>query len=110
MAWKLTRLLMLICGLLVAAAQPTYGQTEVAAPPKIVMYATDWCPYCAKARAHFRKLGIDYVEHDIEKSPEGRAEYQRLGGRGVPLILIGEQRMSGFSEARFDSLYGSTSR
>jgi glutaredoxin len=59
---------------------------------------------------YFRRHGIDYVEHDIERSPEGRAEYQRLGGGGVPLILIGEQRMSGFSEARFDSLYGSTPR
>jgi glutaredoxin len=110
MPWKLARLLLLVCGVLLAVAEPSSGQTANAEPQKVVMYATDWCPYCAKARAHFRKHGIDYVEHDIEKSREGRAEYQRLGGRGVPLILIGEQRMSGFSEARFDSLYESTRR
>jgi glutaredoxin len=74
------------------------------------MYATDWCPHCARAREHFRKNGIDYVEHDIEKSPQARSEHQRLGGRGVPLILVGEQRMNGFNAARFDALFGSPSR
>ena len=117
MSSKLARVLLLAGGVLLAATappgvaqSPSAGSTAGCSSAKVVMYATDWCPYCAKARAHFRKHGIDYVEHDIEKSPEGRAEYQRLGGRGVPLILIGEQRMSGFSEARFDALYTSSRR
>jgi glutaredoxin len=64
------------------------------------MYATDWCPYCRKAREFFARRGITYAELDIEKSPAARAEYDRLGGRGVPLILVGTQRMNGFSQER----------
>jgi len=73
-------------------------------PAVIKMYATSWCPYCAKARAYFAKRGIAYVEIDIEKSREGRAEYDRLGARGIPVILVGAQRMNGFSEARLTHL------
>jgi len=68
--------------------------------PEIRMYATDWCPYCRKAQAFFAQQGIRYAHIDIEKSETGKAEYQRHGGRGVPLILVGAQRMNGFSEER----------
>ncbi|HXI35796.1 MAG TPA: glutaredoxin family protein [Burkholderiales bacterium] len=71
---------------------------------EVKMYATSWCPYCAKARAYFARRGIAYVEVDIEKSREGRAEYDRLGARGIPVILVGQQRMNGFSEARLTQL------
>jgi glutaredoxin len=74
------------------------------------MYATSWCPYCAKARAYFAKNGIAYVEHDIEKSAAGNAEYRRLGGRGVPLILVGTEKMSGFSERGLDALLARAGR
>ncbi len=68
------------------------------------MYATSWCPYCAKARAYFARTGIAYTEHDIEKSADARAEFKRLGGRGVPLILVGNEKMAGFNELAFESL------
>jgi glutaredoxin len=64
------------------------------------MYATDWCPHCRRAQAFFAKQGIRYTHIDIEKSEAGRAEYRSLGGRGVPLIVVGSQRMSGFGEER----------
>ncbi len=88
-----------------AAAQPA---AKAAAP--VVMYATSWCPYCAKARAYFAKNGIAYVEHDIEKSAAVNAEFKRLGGRGVPLILVGTERISGFSELAFESMLAHAGR
>jgi glutaredoxin len=84
----------------VAFALPATAQER----PAVKMYATSWCPYCAKARAYFARRNIAYVEIDIEKSREGRAEYDRLGARGIPVILVGPQRMNGFSEARLSQL------
>ena len=86
------------CVFAAPALSQANGKTEVK------MYATSWCPYCAKARAYFARRGIAYVEVDIEKSREGRAEYDRLGARGIPVILVGAQRMTGFSEARLSQL------
>ncbi len=85
------------------------GAAAVAAGP-VVMYATDCCGYCAKARAYFARKRIAYVEHDVEKSPAANAEFKRLGGRGVPLIVHGGQTLRGFSEQGFESLVARTSR
>lgn len=89
-----------------AKVEPVAGAPKVqagAALP-VVMYATSWCPHCAKARDYFAKSGIAYVEHDVEKSAGANAEFKRLGGRGVPLIVVGREKMSGFSEQAFEHL------
>jgi glutaredoxin len=87
-----------------APAQPATAAPRPAAlaAAPVVMYATSWCPYCARARAYFGRNGIAYTEHDIEKSPQAHAEFKRLGGRGVPLILVGRQRLNGFDELAFE--------
>jgi glutaredoxin len=74
------------------------------------MYATAWCPYCAKARAYFKRTNTAFVEHDIEKSADAHAEFKRLGGRGVPLILVGNEKLRGFSELAFESAYARAER
>ena len=80
---------------------------DPADPPRVVMYATSWCPYCRKARDYFRSRNIPYTEHDIEKDPAAHRRFKSLGGKGVPLILVGERQMSGFSGDRFEKLYKS---
>lgn len=81
------------------AGTPTVsGAAQAGARPPITMYSTEWCTYCRKARDFFARQGLRYTELDVEKSPAARADYQRLGGRGVPVILVGTQRMTGFSE------------
>jgi glutaredoxin len=81
------------------------GET-VESKPRVVMYSTRWCGYCKQARAYFNQESIRFSERDIERSADARRAYDRLGGQGVPLILVGEQQMSGFSIERFRRLYG----
>jgi glutaredoxin len=64
--------------------------------PKVVMYATDWCPYCTKAREYFTQEGIPFTEVDVEKSAEGERHYKALQASGYPLIYVGVQRIAGF--------------
>lgn len=71
----------------------------------VVMYSTSWCGYCRKARQHFKRNKIPYQEYDIEKSKKAAKEYKKLKGRGVPVILIGKQRMNGFRAETFDKIY-----
>ncbi len=70
----------------------------------VVLYSTDWCGVCKRAKAHLKQRGVIFTEFDIEKNGLALAEYRRLGGKGVPLILVGDQRMNGFSAARLDRL------
>ncbi len=63
----------------------------------VVMYATSWCGYCKKAREFFRANNIEYTEYDVEESAEARQEFNDLGGRGVPVIVINEEVIHGLS-------------
>jgi glutaredoxin-like YruB-family protein len=63
----------------------------------VEMYVTDWCGYCKKAQNYMNYKGIPYVAYDIEKDSAARQRHKELGGRGVPLIIIGSNKMSGFS-------------
>ena len=86
----------------------TYEDVEFAEPGsarKVTMYSTSWCGYCKKARKYFDANNIAYVEYDIEKSKSARHAYDRLGGKGVPVILVGKKRMNGFSEKGFQRIY-----
>jgi mycoredoxin len=71
---------------------------------KVVLYATSWCGYCARARDLMNANGIEFVEYDIEKSEEGREQYNRLGGRGIPVLVIKGEVIFGFDESRILAL------
>jgi glutaredoxin len=73
--------------------------------PNVVLYSTEWCGYCDKAKRYFKRKKIRYTEFDIEKSSQGKRQYQKMGATGVPVILVGKQRMNGFSEVGFEKIY-----
>lgn len=89
----------------------SYERVEVAPdiavdePGHVTMYATSWCPYCKKARDYFRANDIPYTEYDIENDATAKRRYDRLGATGVPVILVGDKRMNGFSVAGFQRIY-----
>jgi mycoredoxin len=64
-----------------------------------ILYSTEWCPYCARARKFFKANNIPFREYDIEKSSEGQAQYEQLGGNGVPVVLINDQVIHGYDES-----------
>lgn len=72
------------------------SEDEPPAADTVIMLATSWCPYCAKARKFLHARGVDYCEYDIEQSPTGDALHQRSGKRGVPVILIDGRVIGGY--------------
>jgi glutaredoxin len=87
-----------------ASEGPVQAPSPVKTKP-VVMYSAEWCGYCRKARRYFQANRIAFRERDIEKDRAARRAYERLGGSGLPLILVGEQRLSGFSQDSFRRLY-----
>lgn len=76
-----------------------FGPKEVpvrAGTGEVVLYATDWCPYCRQARALLAEKGVAYTEYDIEKSPEGKRLYDALGVKGVPVLDVNGTVVRGF--------------
>ena len=86
-----------------APAKPT-GKARFSGA--IEMYITDWCPSCKVAEKYIASKNYPVVKYDIEKDKAAQLRYKELGGRGVPLILVGTNRMSGFSAQLLEQYLG----
>jgi glutaredoxin 3 len=66
----------------------------------IIMYSTNWCGYCRRARNIFERKGIGFVEIKIDEEVGAReAMLEKSGGRRtVPQIFIGERHVGGYDE------------
>lgn len=72
---------------------------------KVVIYTATWCGVCTKAKQYFRDKNIPYIAYDVENSPVGRLYFKSLRAKSVPVIIVGRNRMNGFTPATFDKLY-----
>jgi glutaredoxin-like YruB-family protein len=73
-------------------------------PVTVELYVTEWCPYCRKAQEYLKSKNIPFKAYDIEADSAAHTRYTALGGRGVPLIIVGQNRMSGFSVDKLEHL------
>ena len=77
------------------AASPAVDQGQ----KKIVMYSTDWCPYCVRAKMLLNKKGYAFDEINVQGDSEKRAWLVKVTGRRtVPQIFIGDESVGGFDE------------
>jgi glutaredoxin-like YruB-family protein len=80
------------------AVVPLSSPKKVRFTGTVELYVTDWCGYCKKAKKYLNDKGVPFVAYDIEKDSAANERHKALGGRGVPLIIIGANKMSGFSQ------------
>ena len=59
---------------------------------KIVIYTTQFCPYCVQAKRLLKQKGVVFEEVDVSTNSELRREMvQKAGGRmTVPQIFVGD--------------------
>lgn len=66
---------------------------------EVVMYSTQWCPYCKKARDFLKRNNIAFDERNIESGSEKvKLLYRSLNKESIPQIIIGNKLFSGFNE------------
>ena len=69
------------------------------AQKKIVVYTTEWCPYCVRAKNLIKHKGWAFEEINVEGDAEKRAWLAEVTGRRtVPQIFIGERSVGGFDD------------
>lgn len=81
---------------------------------RTVVYSTDPCAYCARAKALLRANGVEFQEINLARDPGGRVELaRRTGMMTFPQILIDGELVGGFTElqaaaaaGRLDGLAG----
>jgi glutaredoxin len=78
----------------------------IASKPDIIMLGAWWCTYCYQAKKYFQHNNLHYCEYDMETTPRGKQLYEEYGGGAVPVLLIGEYQLRGFSEKQIETALG----
>ncbi|WP_397450981.1 glutaredoxin 3 [Pseudomonas sp. NA-150] len=62
----------------------------------VIVYSSDWCPYCIRAKQLLQKKGVAFDEIKVDGKPQVRAEMTQKAGRtSVPQIWIGASHVGG---------------
>ena len=82
-----------------AAKQIAFSQREKISMKKVVIYSTDVCPYCERAKQLLTSKQATYTEIRIDKE-RGKLEemLERAKQRSVPQIFIGDYHVGGFDK------------
>lgn len=68
---------------------------------KIVMYSKVPCPYCDSAKKLLNELKLEYKLIDLTDQPEEIDRIkQETGWRTVPIILINDKLVGGFTDLK----------
>ena len=68
---------------------------------KVIIYTTNYCPYCFGAKALLRSKNVEFEEIDVTDDPARRIEMERLSRRRtVPQVFIEGQPVGGFDDIR----------
>ena len=75
------------------------------AAKKVTIYSTPTCPYCKRAKDYLTQKGIAFTDYNVAEDREKAKEMiEKSKQMGVPVIVVGEDVITGFNQAKLDSL------
>ena len=71
------------------------------ADKKVIIYTTNICPWCIKAKEFFKEHKILYKEKNVQEDPKLANELlEKSGQMSVPVITIDDSVIIGFNKER----------
>ncbi|NLC99836.1 MAG: glutaredoxin 3 [Gammaproteobacteria bacterium] len=66
---------------------------------KVIIYSSDWCPFCTRAKTLLSNKGVKFEEIRVDGKADVRAKMAEKAGRtSVPQIWIDELHVGGCDE------------
>lgn len=66
----------------------------------IVLYQAEWCPYCARVRAKFTELLLNYTCVNVPQDHTDRMNVKEIFGvTGIPSMLDGDVKIADDDDA-----------
>lgn len=67
--------------------------------PKVIVYSTDPCSFCTRAKELLSRRGIAFEDINLSKDPAGRARLAEATGMlSFPQIVVDGELVGGFQE------------
>ena len=74
---------------------------------KVVIYSTDTCHFCHQAKDFFNENNVAYTDFNVGTDLAKRKEMVDMTKQmGVPVIVVDDRVMVGFSQQKVASLLG----
>jgi len=98
-----------------------YAEGEAAAPvsgaggrfkpgahvhPPVTVLSTSTCPHCIRTKQFLTERHIPFRDLNVNTTKEGRRLYKKYDARGVPMIIVGKTRITGFDPKAILRAYG----
>ncbi|MCD6412800.1 MAG: thioredoxin family protein [Elusimicrobia bacterium] len=74
---------------------------------RVVVYTSDGCPWCARAKEYLRKIRVPFREINVSRKPsEAERLVKKTGQMGTPQIDINGNFVVGFDKPKIDRFLG----
>jgi len=74
---------------------------------KVVVYSSDGCPWCGRAKSYLRKNSIPFNEINVSRNSSAAQDiFRRSGQMGTPQIDINGHIIVGFDQPKIDRFLG----
>jgi glutaredoxin 3 len=75
--------------------------------PSVKVYSTPTCPYCIRVKEYLKDHAVVFEAVDVSSDRAGLQEMMRVSGQmGVPVIVIDNEVIVGFDQARIGAKLG----
>jgi glutaredoxin 3 len=70
----------------------------------VTVYSADWCAFCHAAKDYLTKLGVKFIEKNVEENREYMEEaVTKSGQTGIPVLDINGTIIIGFDRPKIDA-------
>jgi len=74
---------------------------------KVVVYSSDGCPWCGRAKSYLRKNGVPFNEINVSRNSSAAQDiFRRSGQMGTPQIDINGHIVVGFDQPKINRFLG----
>ena len=75
--------------------------------PKVIIYSTKTCPWCAKTKEFLKRNKIPFTNKDVGSNKKAAMEMvKKSGQQGVPVLDINGKIIVGYSEGKIKKALG----
>jgi glutaredoxin 3 len=69
----------------------------------VIVYSNMGCIPCHHAMEYLSQKGVPFIEKNVAREPSAMQDLMSMGLRVLPVIVIGDKRLSGFNPAEIDA-------
>ena len=69
----------------------------------VIVYSNMGCAPCHQAMEYLSQKGVPFIEKNVARDPSAMQALMSMGLRLLPVLVIGDKRLSGFNPKEIDA-------